>query len=572
MEPNTDSIDSNDSQPVQPIVSPEPDAMQPVSVPSVQPPVEASSQPIEPLPTTPPTPPPAEALPAMVPPLPSSAPATTASVITVGNMDVPSSTPVVSGVEPLAAPVVSANTGLSRFKPLLIGVAALIVLGGGSAAAYYGVVVPNKPANVLKMAITNSLQQTQTSFTGTLQGSSTSAGSPAYKVGINGSGDSVAKAADITFNVTVSGVTFPVEARLVNKNVYVKVGDLTPIVTIMSAADPTLASLGKSLSSQLSNKWIVIDSTLIDQIPGASCVLDTNASLTKTDIQLLQDQYVKHRFVAIQSTGGDTVNGKSAEKFNLSLDDDTASAYLNSLNDLSLIKALNKCEPGVASVKYTSLADHDKTPLTVWVDKGSKQIVRIASQSTAQDAKKGVKGSLTLDLSYGKVSITAPANAEPALQVLSGLESSLGSGSIDPSSLLSGLILGSALGSDTSAGASSTGSLSNNANDAKRQTDIASLQTQLEAYFAQNGNYPSLSEINSSTWRQANMRSLDVTALQDPSGTSKTLVATPAAKVYAYQVTNSSGASCEVASTNCAKYKLTATLSNGSAYTKTNLD
>src|SRR5580704_2363827 len=116
------------------------------------------------------------------------------------------------------------------------------------------------------------------------------------------------------------------------------------------------------------------------------------------------------------------------------------------------------------------------------------------------------------------------------------------------------------------------------ARNAKRQTDIQSLQTQLEAFFSQNGYYPSLTDMNSSTWRAANMKSLDPNALIDPSNPtqSNTLVASPTAKSYSYAVTDSSGNSCESADTSCAEYTLTAeyegTVNGSSTYSKSNLD
>src|SRR5947209_17413368 len=68
------------------------------------------------------------------------------------------------------------------------------------------------------------------------------------------------------------------------------------------------------------------------------------------------------------------------------------------------------------------------------------------------------------------------------------------------------------------------------ARNSKRQTDVQNMQTQLEAFFQQNGYYPSLTDMNSSTWRSTNMKSLDVGALTDPSNPgSSTLVAAPAA-------------------------------------------
>jgi type II secretory pathway pseudopilin PulG len=123
--------------------------------------------------------------------------------------------------------------------------------------------------------------------------------------------------------------------------------------------------------------------------------------------------------------------------------------------------------------------------------------------------------------------------------------------------------------------------------NATRQTDIQAVQTQLEAFFSQNGYYPSLTDINEgtgattnsdSTWVANNMKTLNQDDLTDPSNqySSKQLKDTPQAKWYAYKVTDSSGASCEVTDTNCAQYTLTATYEgtvNGqSTYSKSNLD
>ncbi len=116
------------------------------------------------------------------------------------------------------------------------------------------------------------------------------------------------------------------------------------------------------------------------------------------------------------------------------------------------------------------------------------------------------------------------------------------------------------------------------ARNAKRQTDVQSIQTQLEAFFGQNGYYPSLTDLNSASWLSSNMKSLDQNALIDPSNPtqSKTLLTSPAAKSYSYAVTDSSGNSCESTDTDCAKYTLTATyegtVNGASTYVKSNLD
>ncbi len=119
------------------------------------------------------------------------------------------------------------------------------------------------------------------------------------------------------------------------------------------------------------------------------------------------------------------------------------------------------------------------------------------------------------------------------------------------------------------------------ARNTKRQTDVAALQTQIEAFYQTAGYYPNLTDLNSSTWLSANMKSLDQTALIDPSNAtqSKTLVGAPVAKSYSYAATNAAGTTCDGASPAdqaCANYTLTATyegtVNNQSTFVKTQLD
>jgi hypothetical protein len=120
------------------------------------------------------------------------------------------------------------------------------------------------------------------------------------------------------------------------------------------------------------------------------------------------------------------------------------------------------------------------------------------------------------------------------------------------------------------------------ARDTKRHADILSVQTNLEAFFEQQGHYPSLSDMNDPGWRSTNMKNLDAaSALVDPSSdcdpaTEDCLVASPKKGAYSYAVSDSSGKSCESDDTRCAKYKLTVTYEgddNGAhAFSVENLD
>jgi prepilin-type N-terminal cleavage/methylation domain-containing protein len=121
------------------------------------------------------------------------------------------------------------------------------------------------------------------------------------------------------------------------------------------------------------------------------------------------------------------------------------------------------------------------------------------------------------------------------------------------------------------------------ARDTERQTDVKAIHAQVEAFWAQKGYYPSLTDLNNRTattgFVAVNLKGLDAGAFQDPKATGATaanLVATPAANGYAYAVTNTAGTTCEADDTTCSKYILTATLEgtlNGSGtYAKTSLN
>ncbi len=110
------------------------------------------------------------------------------------------------------------------------------------------------------------------------------------------------------------------------------------------------------------------------------------------------------------------------------------------------------------------------------------------------------------------------------------------------------------------------------ARDTERQTDIKAIHGQVEAYYAQYGKYPTLTDLNDSAWRAANMKGLDENALKDPKGTKSILDPRPSVNVYAYDVSAPDKSTCNNATKNCVQYTLTATLESGQTFTKQNIN
>lgn len=104
----------------------------------------------------------------------------------------------------------------------------------------------------------------------------------------------------------------------------------------------------------------------------------------------------------------------------------------------------------------------------------------------------------------------------------------------------------------------------------ERTTDLKAIQGQLEAYYAQNGRYPTNTNIgtnsaNNVTFIQGNMKGLDKEALRDPKAAAAdfSLASTSTTNEYAYAATDDAGGACDNSTTDCTKYTLTAQQEGG---------
>lgn len=103
--------------------------------------------------------------------------------------------------------------------------------------------------------------------------------------------------------------------------------------------------------------------------------------------------------------------------------------------------------------------------------------------------------------------------------------------------------------------------------DADRKSDINAIDSQVEVYFAENAKYPSLTDMNTASFRSANLKGLQDDALTDPKGSGPTLVGAPASNAYAYETAPSG---CDNGTNgDCTGFTLTATLESGGTFVKT---
>lgn len=102
------------------------------------------------------------------------------------------------------------------------------------------------------------------------------------------------------------------------------------------------------------------------------------------------------------------------------------------------------------------------------------------------------------------------------------------------------------------------------ARDSKRQTDVNAIDSHLEAFYADNGYYPSLADLQdtaSGGFVQTQLKGLPVDALTDPKGGAITGSApAPGTYAYSYVATGCTTTSKTDSSNQCTGFTLTAEL------------
>ena len=115
--------------------------------------------------------------------------------------------------------------------------------------------------------------------------------------------------------------------------------------------------------------------------------------------------------------------------------------------------------------------------------------------------------------------------------------------------------------------------------DSQRQTDINSVASHVEAFYAQYGYYPTHEDVTTASFLSTYMKGLDAEALKDPKGAAQEIIAgaTPDADQYSYLASGASACvnttvtdPTAVVTTNngCDTFSVKALLEGGTTYEK----
>lgn len=338
------------------------------------------------------------------------------------------STPPAPGtgvVTPVAANTSSEKKGFLKSKKakLVALVAGVFILLGGSAAAYYGMVLPNQPQRIAEQALTNSLNQEKVQsgyFEGEISFSDGEISKTLSSISFNGaSSQEGALNLTVTANTAVTKINLDLKSQD-SKTFYVRLSGLDGLDKLLgrytgSSDETGFVSMLGPVIAEVNNNWYMVDESLLGQV-GGGIISDAESKISAEDSKKIGEIYKKHQFLQVDKKRADEkIHDVNSFHIQASIKKDELTAFLNEVKSAN-IKALPVEQEMIDAVAEV---DFSKYPFEMWVSKSDRMITQLAT-TFEQDGTK-VKARVAF-FDYNKpVTVEKPLNAKSVLELLGEL-------------------------------------------------------------------------------------------------------------------------------------------------------
>lgn len=320
------------------------------------------------------------------------------------------------------APVVAKK---SRKKPILIAVAAVVVVLA-SAGAAFGLWY-NKPENAVADSFMKML--TATSSEGVMTAKITDEGTPGIAVSANyKQAENKEAIGGVKIEIDDNGKKYNLDGSFASskdQTYYVKVDNLRKTIDGLAEENPMVGFYTETFNdiiTSVDGKWISISKSDLKELTGedntnkeVTCVEQKYNEFLKDSKQQneLKSLYQKHSFIKVKSLGSQTVDGVYANHYELTGDTNAANDFANGVKSLTVFKNIDNClEQDLAKDINEQMKDAvktdegEKTTVEYWVSVWSHEPVKFKVKSTNKD--NGV-----LDLEFKPKLNTKPAVTMP---------------------------------------------------------------------------------------------------------------------------------------------------------------
>ncbi|HJP96358.1 MAG TPA: hypothetical protein VJ843_03205 [Candidatus Saccharimonadales bacterium] len=312
-----------------------------------------------------------------------------------------------------AQPIVLGKKSRKKWLMPAAILASLLVIGAGSAMAYYGYYVPHQPKYILARALGNTLSKDKISsarYQGSYAVATTSkGGNQTYKGTFSGYTDN--KVFSMQGTVGLKVTTLKVETRaFVGDNAYIKVSGLTGLGDVLASSG--LGDYSPYVTA-INDNWIELDQSLLSGYSAAGAV--GGIKLSAADAQRVQNMYKEHLFLQVNKVYSDqTVNGMDSYHYKVSIDHNQLYAFAKEVNSAHIngLPDLNEQTPS-----WMQKTDLSKYAVEVWISKDQMIINKISFSAPLGDVT--VSSQVSLSDINSKTSVEKPSKSKTLLEVLS---------------------------------------------------------------------------------------------------------------------------------------------------------
>ncbi len=301
-------------------------------------------------------------------------------------------------------------------------IAGLAVLGvlllGGVAGALVIQSIKNRPQNVAAKSISNYLfglkEGGKSKFNMSFEPVAVDGATQSIEFGMDVATTKDLSAARVNLDLNVSA--FRVRGMIQtaeNGNIYIKLKDLPLLLSSYSQVQAGLTDEQKAQIGSLGDKWIEITPEDVKALGGESLSTENECTkvLSETVMgdefgELVDGAYMSNRFITSKNSTEEVIDGKKVLKIEVGLDKEVAKKFVDKIAGDNSIKAIaEKCKDelsGVASSTEDSPNELLNGKLTVWADKGKKQLVKLeASGDVFEDGEKTMAVKLAVEPGKG---------------------------------------------------------------------------------------------------------------------------------------------------------------------------
>ena len=325
----------------------------------------------------------------------------------------------------MAAPMQMPHKKSKAGRFILIFLLLVLLVGGGGAAAYIGYIIPNKPEYRLLKAVSNATAKSKS--TALVEITAKTRENPqaaTLKFQVSTDLDQKKYAISGTFGYT--GMSLPIEARLINKNIYAKVSGISSLLSGMSSmftsADSASSKAMMDAISSIDSQWFVIDSSLIESDQAASCLTGLSYKLSDADNKILENAYRKYPIVNVTSSASATVDDVKTTKYTVEPRKENLNGFGEMFKTTEIYKSAAACtakesSTGIDEQISTAVeGDSEIGDLAFYVT-GDKQLKRLEFKGTGDSEG----SSFALTFKDETVNIDTPSNTKPVQDVLGTL-------------------------------------------------------------------------------------------------------------------------------------------------------